>query len=86
MAKTVKELQNEHDGLVRRREILLPEITRVSEDLAKARGLVLSEVDAFARARALSLRLSELAKERDALTGQIERVEEPVGTIATIIA
>ena len=86
MAKTVKELQNEHDGLVRRREILLPEIARVSEDLAKARGLVLSEVDAFARARALSLRLSELAKERDALTGQIERVEEPAGTIATIIA
>ena len=74
MAKTVEELQSEHAGLVRRREILLPEIARVSKDLAKARGSVLSEVDAFARARVLTLRLSELAKERDALSGQIERV------------
>jgi hypothetical protein len=74
VAKTVEELQSEHDGLVQRREKLLPEIAGVSKDLAKARGLVLSEVDAFARARALSLRLSELGKERDALTWQIDHV------------
>ena len=74
MAKTVEELQSEQDRLVQRREKLLPEIARVTEDLAKARGLVLSQVDAFARARALSLRLSELGKERDALAWQIERV------------
>jgi hypothetical protein len=74
MAKTVEELQSEYDGLVQRREKLLPEVARVSRDLAKAQRVVLSEVDAFARARALSLRLSELAKERDALTWQIERV------------
>jgi hypothetical protein len=73
MVKTVEDLQSKHDGLVQRREMLLPEIARVSEDLTKARGLVLSEVDAFARARALSLRLSELGKERDALTRQIEQ-------------
>ena len=76
MAKTVEEVQREHAGLVQRREILLPEIARVTEDLAKARGLVLSKVDAFARARALSLRLSELGKERDALAWQIERVSD----------
>ena len=58
---------------MRRREILLPEIARVSKDLAQARGSVLSEVDAFSRARVLSLRLSELAKERDALSGQMEQ-------------
>ncbi len=74
MAKTVEEPQLEYDVLVQRREILLPEIARVSGDLAKAQSVVLSEVGAFARTRALSLRLSELAKERDALTGQIERV------------
>ena len=73
MAKTVQELQGEYDDLVGQREKLLPEIARVTEDLAKARGVVLSEVNAFARAQALSLRLSELAKERDALTLQIER-------------
>jgi hypothetical protein len=76
MAKTVEELQSEYDGLIQRREKLLPEVAGVSEDLAKARGLVLSEVDAFARARALSLRLSELANERDTLTGQIERASD----------
>jgi predicted nucleic acid-binding Zn-ribbon protein len=74
VAKIVEELQSGYDDLVQQREKLLLEIARVSEDLAKARGVVLSEVDAFARARALSLRLSELAKERDALTLQIERV------------
>jgi len=74
VAKTVEELQSGYDTLVQQREKLLLEIARVSEDLAKARGAVLSEVDAFARARALSLRLAELAKERDALTLQIERV------------
>ena len=74
MAKTVEELTGKYDDLMQRREILLSEIARVSEDLAKARSMVLSEVDAFARARALSLRLSELGKERDALTWQIERV------------
>ena len=74
VAKTIEELQSGYDNLVQQREKLLPEIARVSEDLAKARGVVLSEVDAFARTRALSLRLSELAKERDALTLQIERV------------
>ena len=42
-------------------------------DLKKTRGVVLSEIDAFARAQALSSRLSELTKERDALTEQIER-------------
>jgi len=74
VAKTVEELQRGYDNLVQQREKLLPEIARVSEDLAKARGVVLSEVDAFARTRVLSLRLSELTKERDALTLQIERV------------
>jgi len=63
--------------LVQQREKLLLEVARVSEDLAKARAVVLSEVDAFARTRALSLRLSELAKERDALTLQIERAQVP---------
>ena len=71
---TVEEITGKYDDLMQRREILLSEIARVSKDLAKARGLVLSEVDAFARARVLTLRLSELAKERDALSGQIERV------------
>jgi predicted nucleic acid-binding Zn-ribbon protein len=73
VAKTVEELQSEYGNLVGQREKLLSEIARVSEDLAQARRVVLSEVDAFARARALSLRLSELEKERDALTLQIER-------------
>ena len=77
MAKTIEELQSGYDNLVQQREKLLLEIARVSEDLTKARGLVLSEVDAFARARALSLRLAELAKERDALTLQIERGVQP---------
>jgi hypothetical protein len=75
VAQTAEELQSEHDGLVQRRKILLSEIAGVSKDLAHARGLVLSEVDAFARARALSLRLSELGKERDALTWQIDHVK-----------
>jgi len=74
VAKTVQELQGEYDNLVGQREKLLPEIARVSEDLAKAQAVVLSEVSAFARAQALSLRLSELTKERDALALQIERV------------
>ena len=73
MAKTVEELQGGYDNLVHQREALVIEIARVSEDLAKARRVVLSEVDAFARTRTLSLRLSELAKERDALTPQIEQ-------------
>ena len=77
MAQTVQELQRGYDNLIQRREKLLVEIARVSEDLAKARGVVLSEVDAFARTRALSLRLAELAKERDALTLQIERGVQP---------
>ena len=72
MAKTVEEITGKYDDLMQRREELLSEIARVSKDLAKARGSVLSEVDAFARARVLTLRLSELAKERDALTWQIE--------------
>ena len=58
MAKTVQELQGEYADLVGQREKILPEIARVSEDLAKARGVVLSEVNAFARAQALSSRLS----------------------------
>ena len=74
MAKTVEGLTSEYGDLLQRREKLLPEITRVSEDLAKARGAVLSELDAFDRARSLSLRMSELTRERDALTVQIERV------------
>jgi hypothetical protein len=74
VAKTVQELRGEYDNLVGQREKLLPEIVSVSGDLAKARGVVLSEVDAFARARTLSLRLSELEKERDALALQIEQV------------
>ena len=74
MAKTDEELQTGYDNLVQQREKLVIEIARVSEDLAKARSVVLSEIDAFARTRTLSLRLSELAKERDALTPQIERV------------
>jgi len=77
VAQTVEELQSGYDNLIQRREKLLVEIARVSEDLAKARGVVLSEVDAFARTRALSLRLAELAKERDALTLQIERGVQP---------
>ena len=80
MAKTVG-LTNDYSDLNQRREKLLPEIARVSKDLDQARGAVLSEVDAFARARVLSLRLSELAKERDALSGQMEqasgRPEQP---------
>ena len=75
MAKTVEESQGGYDNLIRQRETLLIEIARVSEDLAKARSVVLSEIDAFARTRTLSLRLSELAKERDALTPQIERLQ-----------
>jgi hypothetical protein len=77
MEKTAEELQGDYEDLVQRREKLLPEITRVSIDLAKTRGVVLSEIDAFARAQALSLRLTELTKERDALTGQIERGKVP---------
>ena len=77
MAKTVEGLQSGYDNMVQQREKLLLEIAHVSEDLRKARGVVLSEIDAFARTRALSLRLSELAKERDALTLQIERVRVP---------
>jgi hypothetical protein len=77
VAKTVEELQSGYDHLVRQRENLLVETARVSEDLVKARGVVLSEIDAFARTRALSLRLAELAKERDALTLQIERGVQP---------
>lgn len=73
LAKTVQELQSEYDDLVGQREKLLPEIASVSENLARARGAVLSEVDAFARAQALSLQLSELEKRRDALTLQIDR-------------
>ena len=75
MAKTVEELQS--DILVQQRGKLLLEIAQVSEDLRKARAVVLSEVDAFARTRALSLRLSELARGRDALTLQIERAQVP---------
>jgi hypothetical protein len=75
VAKTVEELTRKYDDLMQRREELHSEIARVSEGLAKARGLVLSEVDAFARARALSLRLSELGKERDALIWQIDHVK-----------
>ncbi len=77
MTKTAEELQSEYEDLTHRRERLLPEITRVSIDLAKTRGVVLSEIDAFARAQALSLRLSELTKERDTLTEQIERGKVP---------
>jgi hypothetical protein len=73
VAKTVQEVQGEYDNLIGQREKLLPEIASVSKDLAKARGVVLSEIDAFARAQTLSLRLSVLEKERDALTLQIER-------------
>ena len=73
MTKTAEELQSEYEDLKQRRERLLPEITRISIDLQKTRSVVLSEVDAFARAQALSSRLSELTKERDALTEQIER-------------
>ena len=73
MAKTALELKGEYDNLVGQREKLLPEIASVSEDLAKARRAVLSEVNAFARARALSLRLSELEKERDALALKIDQ-------------
>ncbi len=47
MAKTVVELQSAYDNLVEQRERILPEVARVSEDLAKARSVVLSEVDAF---------------------------------------
>ena len=75
VTKTAEELQSEYDDLLHRRERLFPEITRVSIDLAKTRSVVLSEVDAFARAQALSLRLDELTKERDALTEQIERAK-----------
>lgn len=75
MAKTEKELQSGYDGLVQQREKLALETTRVSADLAKARSVVLSEVDAFARAQVLSLRLSELAKERDALALQIDQAQ-----------
>ncbi len=75
MAKTEKELQSGYDGLVQQREKLALETARVSADLAKARSVVLSEVDAFARAQVLSLRLSELAKERDALALQIDQAQ-----------
>ena len=71
MAKPVEVLQSGYDNLVQQREKLVIEIARVSEDLAKAQRVVLSEVDAFARTRTLSLRLSELAKERDALPGKL---------------
>ncbi len=73
MAKTAQELQGEYDNLVGQREKLLPEIASVTADLAKARSVVLSEVDAFARARVLSLRLSELEKERDTLGLKIDQ-------------
>jgi len=74
MAKTVQELQREYDNLVGQRDKLVPEIASVSEDLAKTRKVVLSEIDAFARASTLSLRLSVLEKQRDALSRQIEQV------------
>ena len=74
MAKTVQELQREYDNLVGQRDKLVPEIASVSEDLAKTRKVVLSEVDAFARAQKLKLQLTALEKERDALTVQIEQV------------
>ncbi len=73
MAMTGKELQSGWDKLVQQREKLLLEIDLVSKDLAKAQAVVLSEVNAFARTRALSMRLSELAKERDALDLQVEQ-------------
>ena len=73
MAKIFEGQATEYSVLIARREKLLPEIARVSKDLAQARGAVLSEVDAFSRARVLSLRLAELAEERDVLSGQIER-------------
>ena len=74
MAKTVQELQREYDNLVGQREKLLPEIASVFEELARTRKVVLSEMDAFARAQKLKLQLTELEKERDALTVQIEQV------------
>ncbi len=75
MAKTVEELQSGSDDLVQRREKLLLEIDLVSKDLAKAQAVVLSEVNAFTRTRVLSVRLSELGKERDALALQIEQAK-----------
>lgn len=75
VAKTVQELQGEYDKLVGQREKLLPEIASVSEDLAKTQKVVLSEVDAFARASALSMRLTKLKKERDTLSQQIEQIK-----------
>ena len=74
MSKVLEGQATESSVLVERRERLVQEIARVSKDLAQARGVVLSEVDAFSLARVLSLRLAELAEERDALSGQIERV------------
>ena len=74
MATVIEGLETENSALVERREKLVLEIARVSKELAQARGAVLSEVDAFSRARVLSLRVAELAEERDALSGQIERV------------
>ena len=74
MAKIFEGQATDYSVLLARREKLVLEIAHVSKDLAQARGAVLSEVDAFSRARVLSLRLSELAEERDALSGQIERV------------
>ena len=72
MEKTIV-LQGGNDNLVQQREKLVLEIAGVAADLAKTRSVVLSQIDAFARARVLSLRLSELEKERDALVLQIER-------------
>jgi hypothetical protein len=73
VAKTVEEEQIVFKDLKHQREQLVLEIARVSKDLEKARSVVLCEVDAFARARTLSLKLAELAKERDVLALQIEQ-------------
>lgn len=75
MAKTVQELQREYDDLVGQRDKLLPEIASVSEDLAKTRKVVLSEIDAFSRAQKLKLQLTGLEKQRDALTQQIDQLK-----------
>jgi uncharacterized coiled-coil DUF342 family protein len=75
MAKTVQELQREYDNLVGQRDKLLPEITSVSEDLNKTRKVVLSEIDAFARAQKLKAQLTGLEKQRDTLTQQIDQLK-----------
>ena len=75
MEKTVQELQREYANLVGQRDKLVPEIASVSEELARTRKVVLSEMDAFARAQRLKLQLTDLEKERDALTLQIEQVK-----------